>query len=333
LRKDSEKRPEIPIRVTVCACTYRRMDGLEALLGGLEAQDFDTIPVPRIDIVIVDNEGNPNARQLCSDFQDRTSIPLTYVHESRRGISHARNACLDHVPPSSEFFAMIDDDEVPDPDWLEQLLRSQSRTRADVVLGEVVPVFSAEAPAWIKQGHFFGSPRPSGRGGHDWKDGQDITTAATNNVLVRCSTYRELNLRFDTSVNLSGGEDDIFFRDLHDAGFRIVFSPSAKVRETIPPHRATLGYLVSVEYRIGNNKLPRKLSRPKADASRLRPVRVVLKSMVRDCAIVASGLGWIIGSLLSGRTGMDRLAVGILRMALGVGGLIGALGIKREHYR
>ena len=66
---------------------------------------------------------------------------MRYVQEPRRGISYARNTCLDHVARDAEFFAMIDDDEVPELDWLEQLLCAQARAGADVVRGAVVPVF------------------------------------------------------------------------------------------------------------------------------------------------------------------------------------------------
>ena len=48
--------------VTVCACTYRRPEGLRALLDGLAAQRFGAISPPRIEAVIVDNEGNAAAR-------------------------------------------------------------------------------------------------------------------------------------------------------------------------------------------------------------------------------------------------------------------------------
>jgi succinoglycan biosynthesis protein ExoM len=72
---------------------------------------------------------------------------VRYVQEPRRGISYARNTCLDHVARDAEFFAMIDDDEVPELDWLEQLLCAQARAGADVVRGPVVPDFPEGAPA------------------------------------------------------------------------------------------------------------------------------------------------------------------------------------------
>ena len=137
--------------VTICACTYRRPEGLSALLGGLAAQRFAAVPRPRFDVVIVDNEGSSEAAAICAKAGPTTGLAVRYVQEPRRGISYARNTCLDHVARDAEFFAMIDDDEVPELDWLEQLLCAQARAGADVVRGAVVPVFPESAPAWIRE--------------------------------------------------------------------------------------------------------------------------------------------------------------------------------------
>ena len=122
-------------------------------------------------------------------------IPVDYVHEPRRGIPQARNTCLDHIAPTCDFFAFIDDDEIPDADWLEQLLLAQARTGADVVRGSVEPIFPSDTPSWIKDGDFFGWPRRHpDTGASQWEDGQQLGSAATNNVLVRWSSVRELGL-------------------------------------------------------------------------------------------------------------------------------------------
>ncbi len=197
-------------------------------------------------------------------------MPLTYVHEPKRGISHARNACLDRIPPDSDFFAMIDDDEIPEPDWLDQLLLAQRETGADVILGRVLPIFDASAPQWVKDGGFFGSPsRRPGSIDDTHADQEEIGGGATNNVLVRCSAYRRLNLRFDPERGLTGGSDSLFFRLLKMAGHPIMFASNAKVWETVPPDRTTLGYLLRSEYRGGNLKLRNKLQARKADAGKI----------------------------------------------------------------
>ena len=324
-----------PPRVTVCACTYKRPDGLAALLNGLKNQAFSSVPTPRWDVVIADNEGSAEARAICETFRESSPIPITYVHEPRRGISHARNACLDRVPGDGDFFAMIDDDEIPEPDWLEQLLRAQRATDADVVLGRVLPMFDASAPAWIKEGGFFGSPsrRPGDEERISYVDLQEIGGAATNNVLVRCSAYRRLSLTFDPERGLTGGSDSLFFRLMTFAGYRIVFASNSKVWETVPSERTTMRYLLQSEYRSGNLKLCNKLQARKADAGRLETTRMALKLFGRGLGEIALGSFDVVRAAFKRRLRMDGIAMGAMRVAGGCGMLASLLGLRFEHYR
>jgi glycosyltransferase involved in cell wall biosynthesis len=323
-----------PTRVTVCACTYKRPDGLTALLAGLGEQVFSSVPAPRWDIVIADNEGSNEARAVCERFRETSDVPLTYVHEPKRGISHARNACLDRIPADSDFFAMIDDDEIPEPDWLDQLLRTQRDTGADVVLGRVLPRFDASAPQWVKDGGFFGSPsRRPGSVDDIYTDQEEIGGGATNNVLVRCSAYRRLNLRFDPERGLTGGSDSLFFRLLKLAGHPIIFAADAKVWETIPPGRTTLKYLLRSEYRGGNLKLLNKLQAKKAGAGRLETARMALKLGGRGLAEIALGAFDVLRASLKSEHRMANVAMGAMRIAGGCGTLTGLVGLKFEHYR
>jgi len=321
-------------RVTVCACTYKRPDGLSALLAGLAKQEFSNVPPPRWDIIIADNEGSAEARAVCEDFQASSSVPLTYVHESKRGISHARNACLDGIPPESDFFAMIDDDEIPEPNWLDQLLLAQRETGADVVLGRVLPIFDDTAPQWVKDGGFFGSPsRRPGSIDDTHSDQEEIGGGATNNVLVRCSVVRRLNLRFDPERGLTGGSDSLFFRLLKLAGHPIMFAANAKVWETVPPDRTTLGYLLRSEYRGGNLKLRNKLQARKADAGKLETARMALKLCGRGFGEISAGALYALRSYLSRHRRMDEVAMGAMRVAGGLGMLASLFGLRFEHYR
>jgi len=326
--------PNPDLRITVCACTYKRPDGLKQLLAGIAEQKFETISRPDFDIVISDNEGSAESQRICEDFQDRSAIPLRYLHEPRRGISHARNACLENIPAESDFFAMIDDDEIPEPDWLEQLILAQRDTGSDVVLGRVLPKFTSDVPDWFKEGGFLGAPSRRPRSGTtDYEDLEELGGGATNNVLVRCSAFRQMNLRFDPARGLTGGSDSLFFRLLKQAGYRIVFSTQAKVWETIPPERATLGYLLRSEYRGANLKLLNKLQVRKADAGKLQTAGMVLKIFGRGFYEIALGSFDVVRSSLRNRLRMDGIAMGTMRIANGCGMLTSIIGLRYEHYR
>jgi succinoglycan biosynthesis protein ExoM len=319
-----------PPRITICACTYRRPEGLRALLDGLARQTFETDPRPQADVVIVDNEGSAEARAICDWARREAGLAIRCVHEPERGIPFARNAALDQVAPEAAFFAMIDDDEVPEPDWLEQLLLAQARTGADVVRGAVVPVFPEGAPAWIREGEFFGWPSPGRR---PLADGAELASASSNNVLVRSAAVRALGLRFDPTLAFTGGTDALFFRQMRLAGCRIVYAQCARVREIVPPERATFAYLWRAHYKQGCNKVPRKLRLEKKGAGAARLVRMAAKRVPRECAEIGGGGLRVIRSLVAGHADMGHLSGGLLRIAKGLGGLAGLLGARFAHYR
>lgn len=313
--------------VAVCACTHRRPQGLVALLEGLERQQFSVLPRPAIQTVIADNEGSTQTRQICDQFRERSGMRMTYVHEPERGIPYARNACLDHLPPDCEFFAFIDDDEVPAADWLEQLLLAQVRAKADVVAGKVMPILPEGTPSWIVSGGFFGSPRR-------WleldvphrQDLQVLECAATNNVLVRLEPVRLLGLRFETEFAFSGGSDALFFRTLHKAGYGIAFAERAVVYDHIPASRATLRYMCRERFRIANNSVL-------IDAMLEGRSRPEHRRALEGLGQIGRGARRVAKTLLSGRRSADRLALGAFHTAYGLGIIAGALGYRYQHYK
>jgi succinoglycan biosynthesis protein ExoM len=320
------------IHVTVCACTYRRAEGLAALLEGLGMQTFAGLTRPKLSVVIADNEGSEHARQACARFKLSHNIPIEYVHEPRRGISHARNACLARLGDDCDFFAMIDDDEIPHPDWIEQLLLIQQRTGADVVQGRVLPVLPDSAPDWIVQGGYFDWQLTSDEARAAKQQGYaDLRRARTNNVLVRHAVVRELGLRFDPRLGLTGGEDIAFFEAINAAGYRIVYAPLACVREIIPPERTTLEYLWRTWYRVGCNERWKGPHLGKPNASRWRVLWRKWKRTGTHAFLL--GVALLVGNLLRGRASLDHLGEGILLIARGLGRAAGLLGIRYEQYR
>jgi succinoglycan biosynthesis protein ExoM len=324
--------PPRKTRVTVCACTYQRPEGLAALLEGLGRQTFVSLTPPSLSVVIADNEGSEDAREACARFELTCDIPIEYVHEPQRGISFARNACLARLRDDCEFFAMIDDDEIPHPDWLEQLLLMQQRTGADVVQGRVLPELPDGAPAWIARGRYFDWQLRSDEARIAQQQGYaDLRRARTNNVLVRHAVVREMGLWFDPRLALTGGEDIAFFEAIHAAGYRIVYAPLACVRDIIPPERTTLDYLWRTWYRVGCNERWKGFHLGKPNASRWRLLSRRWKRTGTHAFLL--GLALLVGNLLRGRASLDYLGEGILLIARGLGRAAGLLGIRYEQYR
>lgn len=224
-----------PQRVVVCVCTCRRPLMLAACLDSLAGQIVPTDST--IEIVVVDNEVHPVARNFIADFKRRRSpFPVHYVHQPKRGIACARNAALDvamHL--GVDWVAFIDDDEIAEPDWVAQLMAPEYRD-TPVLAGAVKHHWPASPPFWC-------SPRER----KPRQEGKRLKCALTGNVRFSTELIRA-GLRFNEQLRMMGGEDQEFFAAAHKAGFEIRQTERAVVTELFHPERQTYRAQVSRAY-------------------------------------------------------------------------------------
>ena len=300
--------------VWICVATYERPEGLEHLLDGLGRLRFTQLEPPRLDVVVVDNEARGRAAEICRRAAPSFPWGLHCEEEPRRGITYARNRGLERALPSADYVAFIDDDEVPDPGWLEALLLAQKAHDADVVSGPVRPNLEApEIPRWVERGGFF---RPRAHA-----DGARIEVAFTHNALVRARVFRDIGV-FDHQFALTGGEDTDFFMRAHKAGHRIVWAQSAVVEEAVPASRATVGWILRRGFREwGSHSLCEKTLYP---SPWTRAERVLKAS-----TLVALGCASLPFTVLMGKRRMVR---SLLLVARGAGSFAGLAGRRYYEY-
>jgi glycosyltransferase involved in cell wall biosynthesis len=313
--------------VAICICTFRRPAGLRRLLACLAKQTFSDVPHPRMAVIVVDNEGSRENRQICREYRKSAFESLTYVVEQQQGISYARNACIDNLPDRTRFVAMVDDDESPDSAWLNHLLLAQSSGSADVVVGPTVPEFEENTATWIQETGYFAKPHNP----HCFEDLQTDPPAATCNVLINADIFTKLGLRFDPLLALSGGEDKLLFQDLKLRGYKFVWAARATVTESVPRERARFGYMWREEFRRASVrhyvKSRLKVSNP------LKLFVLAPKSLTRAVKNILVGCYRIAAQMLTGNASRSGLALDALVIADGFGSIAGVLGLRSRHYR
>lgn len=301
------------MRVAVCVVTYRRPEGLRRLLESLCAQTFRDDP-PELEIVVVDNEADGTSAAVCDSFRADSKWPIRHEVEPRRGIPFARNKAVGCVLDTADFVAFIDDDEVAEPDWLDELLRIQRETGAAVVTGPVEPYFPEPVAEWIVRGRFFESRR--------YPTGKRVDVAYTHNVLTESRVYRGMKKHFDEKFIMTGGSDSDFFRRVQRAGNAIVWVDSALVREWIPPTRANLAWLVRRWYRYGIMFAVIAMSQSPGWWMRF-------VSAGKAVVWIVIGAFVSLGGLVAGR---HVMANGIRLIAYGVGEAAAIVGARYQEY-
>ena len=302
--------------VVICVATHRRPQGLARLLHGLNALTFGSRAPGKITVVVVDNDPARSAEATCEALRPGSRWPLVYASEPRRGIPFARNASVSSARGlGTELLAFIDDDEVPEPTWLDELLRVMRESGAEVVTGPVLPAFEGAVPPWIQRGRFFDRERH--------RTGSFQERAVTGNVLLRLDLLADMAAPFDEGRPLSGGTDTHLFRRIITRGHRIVWADDAIVHEWNPATRLTAKWLVRRSFRVSSNW--------SSSESELEPgVRVRSIRVGKALARIAQGIALLPVGLVAGR---HILVKATQHVATGVGYLAGMTGYELQEYR
>jgi len=302
--------------------TFRRPEGLKALLAGIAAQTFEATPAPRISVLVVDNACDPAIEKLVDALAAELRLSTRYVGEGRRGISQARNAILANVPENTDWLFLLDDDEVPRSNWMEQLIVGIERTGAEAVCGPVLAGRDIPYPGWVRDGRFFTAPRRK-----TFDNYADVSFGVMGNCVLSATFLRRHNIRFDERLGLVGSEDKVFFDSILSSGGRLSYTNEAIVDHYVDIDRATLRYLLRREFRVGCGRgLLLRYANPSGAAVALFLLRSAAK-LLGD--LILMPLNVVFRSFSANR--FDRMKP-MFDIAQSAGRIYGAIGIKYEQY-
>lgn len=132
------------VRVTACVCTRDRPEDVRACLEGLARQ---SVGPDGFEILVVDSFSGPAAAAEVARMT--ASVPnARLVRLERPGLSVARNAGARAA--GGDYVAYLDDDAIPEPDWVEQIERAIERhdPPPTVLGGRILPLWETELPSW-----------------------------------------------------------------------------------------------------------------------------------------------------------------------------------------
>jgi succinoglycan biosynthesis protein ExoM len=286
-------------RVAVCICTCNRATLLARVLTAVERIELHDLPPENVLLIVVDNHADGTARAVCVAHEPTLPISLRFIEEPAPGISFARNrATAEARDWGADFVAFLDDDDVPRPDWLWQLLRRQQETGADLVFGFWCLPSDLHLPHWLRNTRYFRPPEREDRNRYGlpgW--------AGTYNVLVARHVLTALEQRegpFRPEFAHCGGEDSDLFIRAKAAGFQHACAHESIVVRAWERHRMTLGGVLRRGFLRGGSRV--HIARAHLTAEQVRGLawsswRKLAKSLLR------LPLGWsrsrLVGSLLS----------------------------------
>ena len=302
--------PEPEVSVAVCVLTYKRPEGLERLLLKLNKLEFKKCSSLRIEIVVIDNDPVGSARQRFENLRGTLRWPAKYRIEVRPGIAYGRNQAVATAGPETDYIAFIDDDEVPEPSWLDELMNVQKCYEGDVVTGTVLADFEEPPPRWaLKCGDFDRQRHATGK---------KLDCARTGNVLIKSSLFWKHGLWFEERLARTNADDTHFFMRVHRLGHKIVWANDAVIWEHVTKDRLQVRWLLRRAYLAGNWYTECLFDLDKSLTTRgLR--------FVREAVRIAYGTVQIAGSLFLGG---DAFVSGLNEIAIGSGAIARVIGIR-----
>lgn len=217
--------------VSVVVCTRDRPQQLDRCLASLASLDY-----PTCHVLVVDNAPrDERSREVALHWG------VQYLIEPARGLSRARNRGA--RSSGSEIVAYIDDDAVPEPDWLMLLVRDFEDPRVAAVTGAILPM--RQNPGMTLQGEGTslyrveqGQRRAVGRETQGWFEIANFGEMGDgSNMAFRHSVFDiwpGFDERLGRGAILNGGEEHYAFFSLIERGYLIVYNPGAIVRHPDP---------------------------------------------------------------------------------------------------
>jgi succinoglycan biosynthesis protein ExoM len=228
----------MPEAVVICIPTFRRPKMLRRLLDAIAMLQTDA----QISVLVADNDAETHAGfDLCNSKTDYR-WPLTAVIAHKRGIAQVRNTLIEQaLRGNARFIAMIDDDEWPQADWIDQFLKTARDTKADVLQGSIL---------------FGKGDAADGHGDIRRTTGPIAMLQGAGNILIARAVLEDMPAPwFDPEFALTGGEDQDFFIRLKRAGKSFAWSDEARAYGDVPDTRASLGWLLRRAYSVGNSDM------------------------------------------------------------------------------
>lgn len=259
-------------KIAIGVTTYKRPKLLKRTLEAIAKLEA----AAEIHVFVADNDPEKHEGVDIANEISALGYPfrLTAFPVPGRGFTYPRNALVTRALEIEDFdaLAIVDDDQRPEPNWLQTMIDVHVEFQADVVAPLVVPEFEKPPSLWSRTSKIYfrdGSKTGlveslSGDGG--------ILFARRIVGLVSKPWYNHM-------FGLTGGADADLFLRLKANGARFARASKSIILEFYPESRLSLAWALKRSFRIGNATILIQLQNQSKS-----------KLMVRQLPKIAAGL-------------------------------------------
>lgn len=236
--------------VSVVICTYSpdMFDAFAESVDSILEQTYDDIEL----VVVVDGNQQLYDRVI-AEYGESESVSV-YLNEENVGLSQSRNNALEYV--TGDVVALIDDDAVADPHWVEELVSVYEQQDPIAVGGRMVPDWVAGKPEFLPS-EFYWLIGVTHKGFAE--NGEEVRNTFGSNISFRRSVLEELG-GFEPAVgrqgekNLQAHETEFCARMNAHYGRGVVYNADAIVAHKVFEFRTNKQWLLKRAFWQGYSK-------------------------------------------------------------------------------
>lgn len=304
------------VQVVVTIPTFKRPDHVLNTLESLQKQKTDR----RFAIVLIENEAEAREGALAAaPLFENGELEGVVIVAHDRGNCNAYNAgwitALQKFA-NLNYITVIDDDEIADPNWLENLCNAAEQYDVSIVGAPQWPQFEGDVPEKWKSHPVFKPPYSI--------SGPVENIYSSGNLLIRRDLLQKMPQPFfDLTFNFTGGGDADLMRRSKAQGFKMAWCHEANIFESIPARRVTWDWIQKRSLR--NGQLSALIDHRQASGSMLGHAKVIMHSLLLLGASPFRGLVRFVksGSVLSS----------LYPVHIALGRIASEFGYANEQYR
>jgi glycosyltransferase involved in cell wall biosynthesis len=229
--------------LSVVICTYNGEHRVGKVLDGLRSQKTDSITW---DIWVIDNNSKDQTRQVVEAYPE-----VRYMFEPRQGAAFARSRAAKEV--SGQWIAFIDDDAIPDENWVMQAYQfSQTYPQIGAFGGQIHAQYEVEPSDEVKKVAVYLAIIERGSKPHRY----DRVLPPGAGLVVRRQVWLEHvpdnpDLIGRTTGEMLASEDIEVVLHIQKAGYEIWYNPEMHLYHQIPVWRTERAYLLKLIKGVG----------------------------------------------------------------------------------
>lgn len=219
--------------VSIVICTLNRKGYLKDCLNSIFAVEY---PKKLYEVIIVDGGSTDGTEEICEQFPN-----IRFFVEDKYGLAYARNKGAEMA--RGNIVAYTDDDCIVDKQWLRNLVFGFQLYRSVIgVGGPVYPLYPEIIPRKIYVKAAFGL----------FDEGEKtklVQGIITSNSAFKREIFEEI--KFDEKLGTTrrgglilSGEDVDFCQTITKSGYKLLYTPYAKVYHQIPLSRLKSSYVI-----------------------------------------------------------------------------------------